>query len=44
MAHFYHEITPEEPHEICRDHLDEIKLLLDRMLQAINGKELGLSK
>jgi uncharacterized protein YutE (UPF0331/DUF86 family) len=44
MAHFYHEITPEELHEICLDHLDEIKLLLERMLQAINGKELGLAK
>jgi uncharacterized protein YutE (UPF0331/DUF86 family) len=34
MVHFYHEIMPEELHEICRDHLDEIKLLLDRMLRA----------
>lgn len=39
MVHFYHEITPEELHEICLNHLDEIKLLLDRMLQAIKGKE-----
>jgi uncharacterized protein YutE (UPF0331/DUF86 family) len=38
MVHFYHEITPEELHEICLDHLDEIKLLLDRMVQAINRK------
>lgn len=44
MVHFYHEITPEELHEICLGHLDEIKLLLDRMLQAVNGKELGLPK
>ena len=44
MVHFYHEITPEELHEICLGHLDEIKLLLDRMLRAINGKELGLPK
>ena len=44
MVHFYHEITPDELHEICLDHLEEIKLLLDRMLQAINGKELGLPK
>jgi len=44
MVHFYHEITPEELHEICRGHLDEIKLLLDRMLQAINGKQFGLQK
>ena len=35
MVHFYHEITPEELHEICVNHLDEIKLLLDRLLQWI---------
>jgi len=39
MVHFYHEITPEELHEICLNHLDEINLLLDRMLQAIKRKE-----
>ncbi|MCX5915503.1 MAG: DUF86 domain-containing protein [Deltaproteobacteria bacterium] len=35
MVHFYHEISPEELHEICLNHLDEIRLLLDRMLQSI---------
>jgi uncharacterized protein YutE (UPF0331/DUF86 family) len=35
MVHFYHEITPEELHEICLNHLDEIKLLLERLLQWI---------
>lgn len=35
MVHFYHEITPEELHEICVNHLDEIKLLLERLLQWI---------
>lgn len=44
MAHFYHEITSDELHEICLNHLDEIKLLLDRMLKAINAKELGSPK
>lgn len=39
MVHFYHEITPEELHEICLNHLDEITLLLDRMLQSIGKKE-----
>jgi uncharacterized protein YutE (UPF0331/DUF86 family) len=39
MVHFYHEITPEKIHEICLNHLDEIKLLLDRMLESIGGKE-----
>jgi uncharacterized protein YutE (UPF0331/DUF86 family) len=35
MVPFYHEISPEELHEICLNHLDEIRLLLDRMLQSI---------
>ena len=35
MVHFYHEITPEELHEICANHLDEIKFLLERLLQWI---------
>jgi len=35
MVYFYHEITPEELHEICLYHLDEIRLLLNRMLQSI---------
>jgi uncharacterized protein YutE (UPF0331/DUF86 family) len=39
MVHFYHEITPEELHEVCLNHLDEITLLLDRMLEAGRGKE-----
>ncbi len=39
MVHFYHEITPEELHEICLNHLNEIKLLLDRMLEATRGTE-----
>ena len=39
MVHFYHEITPEELHEICLNHLDEIRLLLDRMLESTRGKE-----
>jgi hypothetical protein len=38
-VHFYHEITPEELHEICLNHIDEIKLLLDRMLESARGKE-----
>ena len=33
MVHFYHEITPEELHEICLDHLSEIKLLADKLVQ-----------
>ena len=33
MVHFYHEITPEELHEICLYHLSEIKLLADKLVQ-----------
>ena len=33
MVHFYHEITPEELHEICFDHLSEIKLLAGKLVQ-----------
>jgi len=33
MVHFYHEITPEELHEICLYHLSEIKLLVDKLMQ-----------
>jgi uncharacterized protein YutE (UPF0331/DUF86 family) len=35
MVHFYHEITPEELHEICLNHLEELKLLLETLLQWI---------
>jgi hypothetical protein len=28
-----HEITPEELHEICLYHLDEIRLLNDKLVQ-----------
>lgn len=33
MIHFYHEVGPEELHEICLYHVDEIKLLTDRLVQ-----------
>jgi uncharacterized protein YutE (UPF0331/DUF86 family) len=33
MIHFYHEITPEELHEICLYHLNEIKVLVDKLVQ-----------
>jgi uncharacterized protein YutE (UPF0331/DUF86 family) len=33
MVHFYHEITPEELHEICLNHINEIKLLTDKLVQ-----------
>jgi len=33
MDHFYHEITPEELHEICLYHLNEIKLLTEKLVQ-----------
>jgi uncharacterized protein YutE (UPF0331/DUF86 family) len=33
MVHFYHEITPEELHEICLYHLNEIKSLTDKLVK-----------
>jgi len=33
MTHFYHEITPEELYEICRDHIDEITLVLNKLIE-----------
>jgi uncharacterized protein YutE (UPF0331/DUF86 family) len=33
MIHFYHEVGPEELHEICLYHIDEIKLLADKLVQ-----------
>jgi len=33
MVHFYHEITPEELYEICSHHLDEIKQVLDKLIE-----------
>jgi len=32
MVHFYHEITPEELHEICLYHVNEIKILVDKLV------------
>jgi len=33
MVHFYHEITPEELHEICLYHVNEIRFLADKLVQ-----------
>jgi len=33
MTHFYQEITPEELYEICRDHIDEITLVLNKLIE-----------
>jgi len=33
MVHFYHEISPEELHEICFFHANEIKFLVEKLLQ-----------
>jgi len=35
MVHFYHEISPDELHEICLNHIEEIRLLLERMIQWV---------
>ncbi len=33
LVHFYHEITPEELRTICLHHVDDIKQILDLLLQ-----------
>jgi uncharacterized protein YutE (UPF0331/DUF86 family) len=35
MVHFYHEITPEELYDVCLNHLDELKLLLETLLHWV---------
>lgn len=44
MVHFYHEITPKELHEICRDHLDEIKIVLDKLLEWLRENREKMDK
>jgi uncharacterized protein YutE (UPF0331/DUF86 family) len=41
MVHFYHEITPEELHDVCLNHLDELKLLLETLLQWIRKNKVA---
>ena len=41
MVHFYHEITPDELHEICLNQLDETEFLLARLLESIKGEASG---
>jgi len=35
MVHFYQEITPEELLDICTHHLDEIEMLLARLVEWV---------
>ncbi len=37
MVHFYHEISPEELQEICAYHLDEIEVLLNKLLDWVRN-------
>lgn len=40
MVHFYQEITSEELHEICRDHINEINTVLNKLKEWLrNNKE-----
>lgn len=39
MVHFYQEITPDELYEICRDHLDEMKQALDRLVEWLRNNK-----
>ena len=35
MVHFYHEISPEELQEICAHHLNEIEVILKKLLDWV---------
>ncbi len=39
MVHFYHEISPEELHELCLNHLDEIDVLLRKLLEWVKANQ-----
>lgn len=41
MVHFYHEITPDELHEICLNHIGEIRQLLESMLRWVKEYKMG---
>jgi len=45
MVHFDHEMTPEELHEICLNHLGEMRQLLESILRWVkeNKVERGIS-
>jgi hypothetical protein len=40
MVLFYHEITPDELHEICLNHIGEIRQLLGSMLQWVKENKM----
>ena len=40
MVHFYHEITPDELYDICLNHIEEIKVLLERLLKWIKENKI----
>lgn len=44
MVHFYHEITPEELHKICLYHVDEIKLLTQKLGQWVKEHSASISQ
>jgi len=41
MVHFYHEITTEELQNVCLNHLDEPKILLETLLQWIRKNKVS---
>jgi uncharacterized protein YutE (UPF0331/DUF86 family) len=41
MVHFYHEITPEELYDVCLNHLDEQKLLLEVLLHWVRKNKVA---
>lgn len=39
MVHFYQEISPEELLDICSHHLDEIEMLLNRLIDWVKNDQ-----
>lgn len=40
MIHFYHEISPDELHEICLNHIGGIRQLLESMLRWVKENQM----
>ena len=39
MVHFYHEISPDELHDLCQNHLAELSLVLESLLKWVEKNQ-----
>jgi len=39
MVHFYHEISPDELHDLCQNHLAEVSLVLESLLKWVEKNQ-----